>query len=249
MTKRGRDSESEDDDDIDEIIKVAVREALRKRKKGEDSKPQTSFWNIFRTSGGAPQVPQQINEIAGDIIHEGEITNTELVEGGLVIQYTFHVKFPNLVPLSTLERLQKIEGIVRTEVDNVPGKEGLQKVVLTYTLDVKLGMRFRKEELMKERPLNTDPVEGAEAFKAVKKHIQANIEIDTTEDAVRKSEKPLAKDILLVSIAQAIKTPVRLEQLQRLRHHSLIRDVATIAHPKADKVRVVLDFLKEKPDA
>lgn len=253
MTKRQREEES-DDDDIDEIVKAAVKEALKKHKVKKEPKESSFYSSIMGILPfqGSPEtsVQQQIKEIAGDIIHNGELMTTEILEGGTVQEYSFDVKFPNMAHLTKLEELSRIEGIVRTQVEKVPGKFSFTRVVMTYTLDTKLEMRFRKDEGQKLQDIttSTEPDEGTRAFQSVINHIRANIEIDKTEEPVRKSEKSLGNGILLVSIAQAIKSPTRLEQLQRLRHHSLIRDVAVIGDPKSDKIRVVLDFLKEKPD-
>lgn len=249
-TKRSYDETIDIDPEHLEKIVEAVTSALKKPKaiKNSDATEKRKSWfDIFNFGMQRGAMSDDILNIAGEFIHNGTIYQSTVVAQGPVIQYWFEVKYPNSLSVDILKALNSIRHIVRTQIETVKNKPGFMKVILTYTKDTKLEMRFRKDdETSRSQPSIEREIKGTEMFKAIKQHMKTNVQVDETEDCVLKGEKNLADGIILVSIAQSILTPVRFEQLERLRAHSLIQHVQVTPHPNAEKVRVGIDLLKEQ---
>ncbi len=251
--KRARDENLDEDE---EALLLALVSKLKKHRNEATTDYSTSLASKRMEKEDESKMEEKINEIVGDIMHDSIIEKKELAAE--VKQYSFCVKYPNLIKYDQLHYLSQIKNIVKVQVEEheSPEVKGIMKISLTYTSDPRIKIQYNRQDIVAEEPKFTTAAPRqtgkAESYiRPLMQEIESNIIFDHSDPSEPiTTKRHIEKYITVVSYTNQIVCPLRVEKIQKMRTNKIIKDVKFIANPSNNKVRIIFEVFNvddEKP--
>jgi hypothetical protein len=232
MKKRSRDEE------VDELVKAAVKEALKKYKPEsveEDKKTATSI----------EKLTQQFNNVLADIIHEDGVEAKKVEED--LTQFTAIIRYPNEIDLDDIQnKLLKIDdGIAWINYEANGVRE--MKLTISFTTNKALKMQYLAQEQREAQQLLQKQQTADSATKTdaemVLFTLKSNLLIDTSQKPVIQ-DRAIGEGIQIVSVTIAVQSPLKNHQIERIAAGQArkIKNLRIGPHPSVNTIRMTVEI-------
>jgi hypothetical protein len=247
MTKRSRDADEVDElvkaAVKDELVKAAVKEALKKLK--TDPNNGGAGGDEKSTSKSIANLTQQFNNVLRDIIREEGVVGTQLDED--VMQFTAYLQYPNEIDVETTQNdlLRVDDGVAWIKYEATKVRE--MKLAIFYTNNKSLKMQYLASEqreaqrLLKEAKHTTDKQTEADM---VLFSLMSNLLIDSSQKPLIQSRPSSGEGVHIISVTVAAQSPLKNHQVSRVSAGQArkIKSLRIGPHPSAPTIRMTVEI-------